>query len=211
MDWAQFSSNHGHGVSTHNINTLKAFKNTNFMSGLSRDRFLGTQRCVVCGHTPTHPTPIVVEQDRNFHGKGIALDVNDPLAPFPSLLLDHENCARAHFLFAPDTHDLSPTAAWQDWIDTEGLFDDQTRTFYRDAREKYDSPTTLRGTPLPSGTCQLSVSLRLNDYTSEETVTKEIVYETRAMRSWKACRREWKKRRMTGVDLEPSDSSDSEE
>ncbi|KAG6847624.1 hypothetical protein H0H93_006976 [Arthromyces matolae] len=148
------------------------------------------------------PEPVL----QSFHGKAIALDVNDPLAPFPSILHAHEMRVRGCFLFGPQTHALSLTAAWQDWIVTEGLFDDQTRTFYRDARE----PTTFRGTPLPTGICQLSISLQFFTPTADE-LTKEILYETRAMPSWKACRREWRKRKMTGVDLESSDSSDCEE
>jgi hypothetical protein len=54
-----------------------------------------------------------------FHGKAIAIDINDQYAPFPSIFIVHEMWVRGHNPFQPIHPDLPDVILWQDWISSE--------------------------------------------------------------------------------------------
>jgi hypothetical protein len=51
-----------------------------------------------------------------FHGKAIAIDIDDQYAPFPSIFIIHEMRVRGHHPFQPIHPDLPNIITWQDWI-----------------------------------------------------------------------------------------------
>jgi hypothetical protein len=56
-----------------------------------------------------------------FHGKAIAIDINDQHAPFPSIFIIHEMRVRGHNPFQPTQPDLPDAIAWQDWLISDDL------------------------------------------------------------------------------------------
>lgn len=124
---------------------------------------------------------------QQFHGKAIALDINDRYAPFPSLFIIHEMRVRGFHPFQP----VSPPVPapddihWQDWISSEQVFNNASASFKRNmpphnersAETQLPShPTTT--TTAPSG--QRTLALNAD-------VINDILAATRAMPSWKAC------------------------
>ncbi|KIL67614.1 hypothetical protein M378DRAFT_267851 [Amanita muscaria Koide BX008] len=101
--------------------------------------------------------------------------------------INHEMRARGFFPFAPNP-DMPNNSAWQDWILSDGVFDNISGSFKRNS-PPYDSnccnssvtaqpqlqfpPATTNAGGASSGGCTLA----LND----------ILAATRAMPSWKAC------------------------
>ena len=65
----------------------------------------------------------------HFHGKAVALAIDDPQAPFPALFTMHETRICGPLSFVPDIPDGSP---WQDWILADGVFDNVSQTFRHD-------------------------------------------------------------------------------
>ncbi|KAG2075212.1 hypothetical protein BDR04DRAFT_1150510 [Suillus decipiens] len=69
---------------------------------------------------------------QQFHGKAIALDMKDHHAPFPSLFIIHEMRVRGYHPFQPIAPAMPDDIPWQDWISSDGVFDNETDTFNRD-------------------------------------------------------------------------------
>ena len=129
-----------------------------------------------------------------YHGKAIALDIADKLAPFPSLFIIHEMRVRGIHPF----HDTSPNVSndneinWQDWILTSGVLNNTKSHFHRyglcstnnsgtselPQMIQMPSMTTSGGKSSATGT----QSLELN-----EKVIADILAATYAMPSWKEC------------------------
>ena len=74
-----------------------------------------------------------------FHGKAIALDVKDQYAPFPSIFIIHEIRVRSFHPFNPVSPPMLDDHPWQDWILTDGVFDDASSSFRRDSTSGDDS------------------------------------------------------------------------
>ena len=72
---------------------------------------------------------------QQFRGKAVALDMKDHYAPFPSLLIIREICARGFYplKFTPVNPDVPNSDNWQDWISLDGVFDDVSRSFRRNS------------------------------------------------------------------------------
>jgi len=60
-----------------------------------------------------------------FHGKAVALDIKDRYAPFPSLFIIHEMRVRGFNPFQPTDPDIGG-ASWQDWVYSDGVFDNSS-------------------------------------------------------------------------------------
>lgn len=82
--------------------------------------------------------------NQKFHGKAIALDINDRYAPFPALFLLQEIRTRGNHIFKPIAPDMPDDILWQDWIISDGVFDDASGCFKRD-----DSPDNLSENEVP--------------------------------------------------------------
>ncbi|KAF5360465.1 hypothetical protein D9756_004541 [Leucocoprinus leucothites] len=117
---------------------------------------------------------------RQSHGKAIALDIKERNTPFPSLFLIHEMRVRGFHPFQPIAPGMPKykDITWQDWIISEGLFDDVTGTFKRhemtgaDWTDSKMSPSSL----------QIGTTLEFN-----QIVVEEILKATWQSASWKAC------------------------
>ncbi|TDL25657.1 hypothetical protein BD410DRAFT_765290 [Rickenella mellea] len=68
-----------------------------------------------------------------FHGKAIALDINHRHAPFPSLCIIHELRVRGFnpFKLQPIVTVTPDDSPWQDWIMSNGVFNNDSGTFNR--------------------------------------------------------------------------------
>ena len=125
-----------------------------------------------------------------FHGKAIALDIKDHHAPLPSLFIIHEMRVRGFNPFQTVTPNVPDDIAWQDWILTNGIFDNVSGSFHHDGPPVNSNnhgskqlqlqfqPTTTSSNDMPFGTHPLE----LND-----KVISDILAATYAMPSWKAC------------------------
>ncbi|KIJ50472.1 hypothetical protein M422DRAFT_245759 [Sphaerobolus stellatus SS14] len=111
-----------------------------------------------------------------FHGKAVALDINDRYAPFPSIFIIHEMRVRGFNPFQPITYDIPDTIPWQDWILSDGVFDEASNSFIRDLPPANNNKAGLGGS-----------QLQLQPTTSAGDVINTILAATRAMPSWKAC------------------------
>ena len=128
-----------------------------------------------------------------FHGKAIALDIRDHYAPFPSLFIIREMRVRAFHPFQPDAPAISHDLSWQDWISSDGFFDDISGSCNRAAlpengNDDKGGPASAQ-TQVPTtgggGGSAVGLALELN-----LDVIAEILSATRAMPSWKACQME---------------------
>ncbi|CCL98548.1 uncharacterized protein FIBRA_00548 [Fibroporia radiculosa] len=125
---------------------------------------------------------------QQFHGKAIALDIRDRHAPFPSLFLIHEMRVRGFYPFQPTAPAVPNDIAWQDWVTSEGVFDNDTGTFKRDrplddvSRQPRLSfqPTMTSADDAPSGSGGCTLALNAD-------VVSDILSATHAMPSWRAC------------------------
>ncbi|KXN91356.1 hypothetical protein AN958_01233, partial [Leucoagaricus sp. SymC.cos] len=66
---------------------------------------------------------------QQFHGKAIALDINNCYAPFPSLFIIHEMCVHGFHPFEPIEPDMPNDGPWQDWIMSDSVFDNVSDFF----------------------------------------------------------------------------------
>lgn len=132
---------------------------------------------------------------QKLHGKLIALDMNLRHAPFPSIFLIHEARVRASHPFAPNTYTLPSDIPWQDWITTEGVFDESTGRFKTERppvppggdASSFDVPTLFQ---LPFGNTPGSASQAEGNTVSlalDQNAINDILAATRASLSWKTC------------------------
>ena len=128
-----------------------------------------------------------------YHGKAVALDIRDVYAPFPSLFIIHEMRVRGANPFEPVSLAISDDLPWQDWISSDGVFDDTSGSFNRAAPpdngngDKSGPASAQTQVPTTSGGGGSSVGLTLE---LNSDVIAEILSATRAMPSWKACQME---------------------
>ncbi|KAG6820292.1 hypothetical protein H0H93_002730 [Arthromyces matolae] len=130
----------------------------------------------------------------DFHGKAVGLDIDDVHAPFPSLLIIHEMRVRGFHPFQPLAPIVSDDIPWQDWIVSEGVFNDVARSFHRE-----QSPTSQVQPSHGSAQLQLQPSLptTTNSVPGQHplelnsNVIQQILAATYASRSWKACMLEY--------------------
>lgn len=127
---------------------------------------------------------------REFRGKAIALDIKDHYAPFPSLFIIHEMRVRGFHPFAPPIPSMPNNPVWQDWILSDGVFDNVSGSFKRNAPLR-NLNSTISAQPQPlsplattnaGGASSGGRTLALN-----ADVIADILAATRAMPSWKAC------------------------
>ncbi|KAI9510834.1 hypothetical protein F5148DRAFT_1374166 [Russula earlei] len=127
---------------------------------------------------------------RMYHGKAIALDITDRYAPFPSLFIIHEMRVRGFHPFAPPIPPMPTNLVWQDWILSDGVFDNVSGSFKRNAPSR-NRNTTITAQPQPLSPLATTIAggassggrtLALN-----ADVIADILAATRAMPSWKAC------------------------
>ncbi|EPS99344.1 hypothetical protein FOMPIDRAFT_1124464, partial [Fomitopsis schrenkii] len=119
-----------------------------------------------------------------FHGKAIALDINDKHAPFPSLFIIHEMRVRGHNPFQPVSPDTPDDITWQDWITTDGVLqeDGGPGLFRRDGPRHSPVINALPPTTMETSAGGTGISMALN-----QDVIMEILTASRASPSWKAC------------------------
>ena len=127
-----------------------------------------------------------------YHGKAIALDIRDSHVPFPSLFIIHEMRVRGYHPFQPVSPVVFHDLPWQDWITSDGVFDETSGSFKRarlpgngnddnGGSVQSQLPTTSAGDT--GSSAELKVELNSD-------VIAEILSATRAMPSWKACQME---------------------
>ncbi|KAF8346175.1 hypothetical protein F5887DRAFT_1271855 [Amanita rubescens] len=121
---------------------------------------------------------------QQFHGKAIALDINDRYA-FPSLFIIQEMRVRGFHPFQPVAPTVPDDILWQDWISSRQVFDNASNSFKRDSLPLNDNNRSAEAqlplhpmTTAPSG--QRTLALNAD-------VIADILAATRAMPSWKAC------------------------
>jgi hypothetical protein len=86
---------------------------------------------------------------RQFHGKAIALDINDRHAPFPSLFIIHEMRVRGFHPFQPLIPDIPNVIQWQDWILSGGALDTDSNSFIRKDLRDNDADNDNDNEPIP--------------------------------------------------------------
>ncbi|KAN0139014.1 hypothetical protein V8E53_003402 [Lactarius tabidus] len=125
---------------------------------------------------------------QKHHGKAIAIDLEDCCAPFPSLFLIHEMRVRAFRPFAPLNPSIPGDSPWQEWIESDGVFDHFSDSFKRDNLPDNSVTVPPRHQVLPAVTNAGGVSSGERLLESLDTdVVAEILTATRAMPSWKDC------------------------
>jgi hypothetical protein len=124
-----------------------------------------------------------------FHGKAIALDVNDQHAPLPLLFPVHEHRARGRNFLQP-TFEVELTNRWQTWLVEGGVvneWDDGTVTFNRDApitggSGRLQTSSTAAGPESPGS--------RIVIIPPTDDLVKELLAFQHTMPSWTAWQRE---------------------
>ena len=131
---------------------------------------------------------------RPFHGKAIAVDTKDRHAPFPSIFIIHEMRVRGHNPFAPVVHNLPDNIPWQDWVLSEGVFNNTSGSFNRN-----EPPQDRNSNNSASAQAQLQSQHTITNVGDTSTghviemnadVISNILAATYAMPSWKACQME---------------------
>ena len=130
-----------------------------------------------------------IETLRDFHGKAIALDINDRCAPLPLLFLVHEYMARGRNFYQP-TADLEVDDGWQKWLVKDGLVNeksDGTFTFNRDPprRSARLQTSSILARPIAGPSDPQAV---IKPPTAD--LVEELLAFQRTMPSWKAWQRE---------------------
>ncbi|KAG2370164.1 hypothetical protein BDR07DRAFT_1467937 [Suillus spraguei] len=132
------------------------------------------------------------EELQQFHGKAVALDIRDHHAPFPSTFIIHEMRVRGYHPFQPIALAMPDDIPWQDWVLSDGVFNNNAGTFNRDSPTDNNNqsvpqlqfqPTTtsIGDTSSGPGTCTLALNA---------DVISDILTATHAMPSWRACQME---------------------
>ena len=131
---------------------------------------------------------------RPFHGNAIAVDIKDRYAPFPSIFTIHEMRVRGYNPFAPVVHNLPDDIPWQDWILSDGVFNNVSGSFNRDKppRNRYSNNSAsaqaqlqFQPTTMNAGDASTRRVVEMN-----ADVISDILAATYAMPSWKACQME---------------------
>ncbi|KAL1751954.1 hypothetical protein FB107DRAFT_220962 [Schizophyllum commune] len=126
--------------------------------------------------------------NKKYHGKAVALDINDELAPFPALFLLHEQRVRGFQPFSEPSPLLPKVILWADWILSRDILqpgadgtnpslfrcEGPPRRLYEDKTNR-SSPVDINGLPGSKGALPLN-----ND------VIAEILAATRESASWKS-------------------------
>ena len=130
---------------------------------------------------------------QQFHGKAIALDIRDRHAPFASLFILHEMRVRGFHPTKPIEPAMPDDIPWQDWILSDGVFDNATGFFKRDRpRDSGNNIYSAQSQPQfqPTTTTTGDVSSGERGVPMNADVIADILAATRAMPSWKACQME---------------------
>ncbi|KXN91128.1 hypothetical protein AN958_02905 [Leucoagaricus sp. SymC.cos] len=197
----------GYGWEERDISVLST--TTAFNTGIERrDTFLGQLRCIICGHlSPPEANLKYIRKFvlvnysnklslQQFHGKAIALDIKDRYTPFPSLFILHEMRVRGFHPFEPIEPDMPDDGPWQDWITSDGVFDNVSDSFKRDSppdngdNNNNNSFSTQSQPQHQPTTSTGGASSGKRKVTMNADVIAEILAATRAMPSWKACQME---------------------
>jgi hypothetical protein len=122
-----------------------------------------------------------------FHGKAIALDIHDSNVPLPSLFIIHEMRVRGYHPFQPVSPIIFYDMPWQDWITSDGVYDETSGSFKR-APPPGNGNDDIGG----SGTTSASDTGSSADLKVElnSDVIAEILSATRTTSSWRACQLE---------------------
>jgi hypothetical protein len=130
------------------------------------------------------------ESLQGFHGKAIALDIEDKYAPFPSLFIIHEMRVRGFHPFKPVVPTITNEISWPDWIVKNNMFDYASDSFKRGRpthsdNDTFSAQTQLQAEPTTTGVDGGSSSQRTLALNAD--VISEILAAAHAMPSWKAC------------------------
>lgn len=125
-----------------------------------------------------------------FDGKAIALQSDDCYAPFPPLFIIHEMRVRGFHPFQPTSLYVADNPPWQQWILSDGVFDEARHEFIRHGNNissqpqpRYQARTT--GTAAKSGQASGSTLAPL-----DADIIADILAATHAMPSCRACQME---------------------
>ena len=127
---------------------------------------------------------------QQFHGKAIALDIKDHHAPFLSLFIIHEMRVRGFYPFQSVDPTVPDVIPWQDWILSNGVFDNASDSFKRDrppANHNHGFSAQAQLPFHPTTTSAGGASSSQRTLALNVDVIAEILAATRAMPSWKAC------------------------
>lgn len=122
---------------------------------------------------------------QQFHGKVIALDINDRYAPFPSLFIIHELRVRGFHPFQPVNPTVPNDVLWQDWILSKQVFDHASGTFKHNPPPD-DHTHGSAQLQLPSQP-MMTASSSQHTLALNADVIADILAATRAAPLWKAC------------------------
>ncbi|KAH9013526.1 hypothetical protein EDB84DRAFT_1278185, partial [Lactarius hengduanensis] len=123
---------------------------------------------------------------QKFHGKAVALN-NGNQSPFPSLFIIHEMCVCGFHLFAPISPEMPNDNSFQDWIISDGIYNNVSHSFRWNLPDN-SSSITMSTLPLfPSVTTNTGGSSGVRTLELNTDVINEILTATHAMPSWKAC------------------------
>jgi len=128
---------------------------------------------------------------QQFHGKSIALDKQHRHVPFPSLFIIHEMRVRGFHPFQPTAPPVPVDGPWQDWISSDGVFDNESESFRRDEpaggsdNGNFSGPTQLQSQSTMGATSS-GENMRTLPPLNSDTIDA-ILAATRASNSWKAC------------------------
>ncbi|KAF9225145.1 hypothetical protein BS17DRAFT_794813 [Gyrodon lividus] len=119
---------------------------------------------------------------QQFHGKVIALDIEDHHVPFPPLFILHEMRVRGFHPFQPVAPAMPDDIPWQDWISSDDVFStipsDNGDTLSMQPQPQFQPTTTSTGNASsdPGGR-----TLALN-----ADAISDILAATHGMPSWRA-------------------------
>jgi hypothetical protein len=125
---------------------------------------------------------------QQYHGKAIAVNIDDTFAPLPILFVIHETMARG-INFVQPTPDEEVTDSWQRWMVVGGVVnekEDGTFTFNRDAPTSPPSgwPIDLQESSAAFAAPHSPVRDVITPLTDD--IRKELLAYQRTTQSWKA-------------------------
>ncbi|KAN0085846.1 hypothetical protein V8E55_006980 [Tylopilus felleus] len=130
---------------------------------------------------------------KEYHGKAVALEIDDPHAPFPALLIIHEMRVRGFHPFQDPDLPIPNEIPWQDWLQHYGAISD-SGTFNRTSPPKTTSSTSQQELQAQPAMMGMGTSSTASKSGLTRTLTPlnsnliaEILAATQASVSWKAC------------------------